>query len=81
VKTPDSVVAQIFYERDGSIIQQWDAPLDTFLSESGLRVDAINLTGAGEGTLIVGLMNSQSLGWRSSTGPSGPSPGILSLSP
>jgi hypothetical protein len=62
VKTPDAVVAQIFYERDGSIIQQWDAPLDTFLSESGLRVDAINLTDAGEGTLIVGLMNSQSLG-------------------
>lgn len=62
LKTPDSVVAQIFYERDGSIIQQWDAPLDTFLSESGLRVEAINLTDNGEDILIVGLMNSQSLG-------------------
>ena len=61
-KTPDSVVAQIFYERDGSIIQQWDAPLDTFLSESGLRVDAINMTDNGKGKLIVGLMNSQSMG-------------------
>jgi hypothetical protein len=62
MKTPDSVVAQIFYERDGSIIQQWDAPIDTFLSESGLRVDTINMTGDGEGELIVGLMNSQSMG-------------------
>lgn len=62
VKTPDSVVAQIFYERDGSIIQQWDAPLDIFLSESGLRVDAINMTDNGEGKLIVGFMNSQSMG-------------------